>query len=101
MKNSVRRAGLTIALVSLMLLPFGAAPANASPGSCTVYKAAVLPRVYGACWTGSGSFSVWAECHEPWGYVFRQSAWVRAQLFATADVWCRGSVMYYGMYQRN
>lgn len=100
MKHPLRRIGLTLVALCAMLLPLGAAPANASPGSCYVYKANI-PRVYGGCWTGSGTFSVWAQCHEPWGYVYRQSPWTRVEFLATADVWCAGTVMYYGMYQRN
>lgn len=100
MKNAVRRTGLTVALVGAMLVPLSAAPANAFPGSCYLEKAATIPRVYGGCWDGSGTFSIWAQCKEPWGYVFRQSPWTRVQFLSTADVWCAGSVYLYGMYKR-
>jgi hypothetical protein len=101
MKHPARRMGLLFGLLAALLLTLGAAPANASPESCYIFQSLTLPRVYGGCWAGTGTFRVWAQCHEPWGYVLRESPWVTAGFPNTADVRCAGSVYRYGMNKRN
>jgi hypothetical protein len=100
-KNPAKRIGLLFSLVVTLLLTVGAAPAAAKPESCYIFQYIAQQHVHGGCWAGTGEFKIWAQCHEPWGHVHRESAWVAAGFPNAADVRCAGSLYRYGMVKRN
>lgn len=72
MKNPVKRIALTAALVGGLLLPLGAAPANAYPSNCSFTRYNTF--VYAKCGSGTGHYRVWAVCEDT--VFWRSNTWI-------------------------